>query len=548
MIVAVFPSVRCFSEGGTECARIPMMLAMRIMNEVGLSTRLKGNAMVRSSRMQRSKLLKDTSTSNCRKLSVGGHRGPRATHSWRRVPLHIQLQSQNREESITIRRLLKQEFASFRAHGRSNGEGRARSLLVAGPLGPSAQMDGQRSDGKARRFVLPFLHFSSRTRGSLETSTPSLSAYRWSPGQIRTPAKLTGTSRSPLSRLEDLRGCVAMAFTPRSILPMSSESLMHPFTSTPLHPFLTAMAARLSPSTAHRSEPPPSTTSTRPFPGSSSAARTKGLFSKHLTVDTFPWNPYRPPRSRKMGCAICTFPCVTTSTGSGTCTSQRSAVPPLVASGGGVHVDMRARLRQQPRVRHAIAILRPRKVADVMATDPRPLPPGPRRFPSEFITSNPGPRRFPSEFMEAEEEGGSGKHGPNVRAPRAWFREAKDGTGLAWCCRGWECASTGRGSNRATTDARLSTVTVPPRPVPRLPREVRVAATKQRHASSGPRILLPSKHAAWAPPPSPFHAVPSARLQVRTNRGPVLPPILPPDRPRKEYSANFGNPTNPGAG
>ena len=41
---------------------------------------------------------------------------------------------------------------------------------------------------------------------------------------------------------------------------------------------------------------------------------------------------------RKMGAKIATFGCVTTSTGSGRNTSQRSAVAPRAASGGGVAV------------------------------------------------------------------------------------------------------------------------------------------------------------------------------------------------------------------
>ena len=43
---------------------------------------------------------------------------------------------------------------------------------------------------------------------------------------------------------------------------------------TPSHPFFTARAAMLSPNNARRNDPPPSTTSTRPMPGSSSVERT----------------------------------------------------------------------------------------------------------------------------------------------------------------------------------------------------------------------------------------------------------------------------------
>lgn len=101
-----------------------------------------------------------------------------------------------------------------------------------------------------------------------------------------------------------------------------------------LQPFLTPIAARLSPRTAHLIDPPVSTTSTLPFPSSSSAcavdlqlygvwhgppegfiahvcrthslffqaeslltARTRGLFSKHFTVAAWPENLRLPPKS-----------------------------------------------------------------------------------------------------------------------------------------------------------------------------------------------------------------------------------------------------------
>lgn len=44
-------------------------------------------------------------------------------------------------------------------------------------------------------------------------------------------------------------------------------------------------------------EAPPSTTNTRPSPCSSSALRTRGLFSKHFTVATWPLKRNLPPKS-----------------------------------------------------------------------------------------------------------------------------------------------------------------------------------------------------------------------------------------------------------
>mmetsp|Transcript_38347 Transcript_38347/g.108395 ORF Transcript_38347/g.108395 Transcript_38347/m.108395 type:complete len:225 (+) Transcript_38347:76-750(+) len=150
-----------------------------------------------------------------------------------------------------------------------------------------------------------------------------------------TPAKATGTSRSPGSRLELLSGYVASALTPSCMRLMSSLSRMQPLTMTPDHPFCTPIIASWSPSRAQRMEAPPSTTSTRASPGSPSAFLTSGLFSKHRTVEALPLNRSNPPRSLKIGSAICTFRSTVRSTGSGTCTSHRSAVAAREASGGG---------------------------------------------------------------------------------------------------------------------------------------------------------------------------------------------------------------------
>ena len=64
---------------------------------------------------------------------------------------------------------------------------------------------------------------------------------------------------------------------------------------TPVQPFFAAAAATLPPTRARRSDAPPSTTRTRPWPGSSSAALTSELSSKHLTVATVPANAWTPP-------------------------------------------------------------------------------------------------------------------------------------------------------------------------------------------------------------------------------------------------------------
>ena len=80
----------------------------------------------------------------------------------------------------------------------------------------------------------------------------------------------------------------------RRLFPPSPSPSPHA-TALTLHPFSTAMAAMLSPSRAHRMDAPPSTTRTRPSPFSSRDARTRGLFSKHLTVAARPEKAVRPP-------------------------------------------------------------------------------------------------------------------------------------------------------------------------------------------------------------------------------------------------------------
>ena len=87
--------------------------------------------------------------------------------------------------------------------------------------------------------------------------------------------------------------------------------------------------------------PPPSTTNTRPLPGSLSAARTWGLFSKHCTVLARPEKRVTPPKSRspvppKFGGMMAMFGWpARSSTGALKYLSVRSHVPARDASGGG---------------------------------------------------------------------------------------------------------------------------------------------------------------------------------------------------------------------
>jgi len=81
----------------------------------------------------------------------------------------------------------------------------------------------------------------------------------------------------------------------------SAVSRTQPSITTPAQPFLTASTARLPPTSAVRSDPPPSMTSTRPAPGDSSASRTRLLSSKHCTVLTTPLKAAAPPNSRQSG-------------------------------------------------------------------------------------------------------------------------------------------------------------------------------------------------------------------------------------------------------
>ena len=65
--------------------------------------------------------------------------------------------------------------------------------------------------------------------------------------------------------------------------------------------FFSAAIPRFPPSRARRNDPPPSTTSTRPSPGESTAAFTSELSSKHLMVLTGPLNFRTAPKSLKTG-------------------------------------------------------------------------------------------------------------------------------------------------------------------------------------------------------------------------------------------------------
>ncbi len=76
----------------------------------------------------------------------------------------------------------------------------------------------------------------------------------------------------------------------------ASRSRMAPLITTPAQPFATALSAIMSPMSAVRSEPPPSTTSTAPSPGVARVDLTRALSSKHLMVRTGPLKCDSPPR------------------------------------------------------------------------------------------------------------------------------------------------------------------------------------------------------------------------------------------------------------
>src|SRR3954469_446563 len=69
----------------------------------------------------------------------------------------------------------------------------------------------------------------------------------------------------------------------------------------PAHPLVAAETARLPPTRPQRFDPPPSTTSTRPSPGPSTACLTSVLSSNTFSVVIGPANEGAPPKDRNTG-------------------------------------------------------------------------------------------------------------------------------------------------------------------------------------------------------------------------------------------------------
>src|SRR3954469_17473457 len=69
----------------------------------------------------------------------------------------------------------------------------------------------------------------------------------------------------------------------------------------PAHPLVAAKTARLPPTRPQRFDPPPSTTSTRPSPGLSTACLISVLSSNTLSVAIGPLNVTAPPNAWKTG-------------------------------------------------------------------------------------------------------------------------------------------------------------------------------------------------------------------------------------------------------
>ena len=77
-----------------------------------------------------------------------------------------------------------------------------------------------------------------------------------------------------------------------------THGTVHPM---PSHSFWTAIPASSASINARRTEPPPSTTSTRPRPFCSSRSYNNPLSSKHFTVMICPPNDDRPPKLENSG-------------------------------------------------------------------------------------------------------------------------------------------------------------------------------------------------------------------------------------------------------
>src|SRR5450830_866297 len=150
---------------------------------------------------------------------------------------------------------------------------------------------------------------------------PSASAYSQSPGRTHTPWISTATSRWPSPRFSVGKGIKASARIPTASTLSSATSRTHPSTTMPAQPLRAAALARLPPTNARRKEPPPSTTSTRPSPGESTACLTHVLSSNTFTVLTGPQKAAKPPKALNTGGRTRNWP-----DSSFLCSSQRSQV------------------------------------------------------------------------------------------------------------------------------------------------------------------------------------------------------------------------------
>src|SRR4051812_38820999 len=92
----------------------------------------------------------------------------------------------------------------------------------------------------------------------------------------------------------------------------------------PAQPLVAAETARLPPTSPQRFDPPPSTTSTRPFPGPSSACLINELSSKTFSVAIGPLKAAAPPKGWNTG----------SQTWISGCASHRSVVAGLVPEFG----------------------------------------------------------------------------------------------------------------------------------------------------------------------------------------------------------------------
>ena len=126
----------------------------------------------------------------------------------------------------------------------------------------------------------PFLSFQANFRAAV--FPPPANHPRRRPVVIRQEShagKATGISRSPMPRLTLLSGCPKPdANTDFGYGGGIADAAVHHHAGPVI---LLSQLASWSPNSAQRIEPPPSTTSTRPSPGSSSGAN-QGIILKHL--------------------------------------------------------------------------------------------------------------------------------------------------------------------------------------------------------------------------------------------------------------------------